>query len=272
MARADISAAMILRLSLAASLAGAGAWTPAFAASPRPAPECRTSAARSDRIEALGQRGELILASGGRAILSGLRWPEEPDDDAAAASRLLVHRGQAVTLTARGDPDRWGRLRVEALIEGEATDIGAELVAAGYAAVDAGEGDVLCRPALLQLEQAARAEARGIWRRPRPATDDGISLRARYGRFVVAQGRLVGVGERSARTYLDFVRRGQDGLTVTVSKRTWRHLQERGLSAASLRGRLIRVRGVIDVGRGPSLDIASADMIEVLDEERAPRR
>ena len=73
------------------------------------------------------------------------------------------------------------------------------------------------------------------------------------------------VGERARRTYLDFARRGEDGLTVTVSKRTWRLLQERGLSAANLRGRLVRVRGIVEVWRGPTLDMASADMIEILD-------
>ena len=101
---------------------------------------------------------------------------------------------------------------------------------------------------------------------------DGAALRARMGRFVVTQGRVLWVGERARRTYLDFARKGEDGLTVTVSKRTWRHLQERGLSAASLRGREVRVRGRLEAWRGPTLDVASADMIEVLDGERAPRR
>jgi hypothetical protein len=50
-----------------------------------------------------------------------------------------------------------------------------------------------------------------------------------------------------------------------VSKRTWRQLQERGLSAATLRGRLVRVRGIVELWRGPTLDVASADMIEILD-------
>lgn len=256
---------------------GAGAWLavgltgPGVAAS-RLAPECRAAPARTDTLQDLGPRGELILGSGARAVLSGLRWPEVPNDAAAAADWLLAHRSKPLTLTVRGEPDRWGRIRVDAALDGEAIDLAGGLIAAGLATVDAGEGDMLCRPALLALENESRTVKRGVWRENPPEVRDGVALRAQNGRFVVVQGRLVGVGERPGRTYLDFVARGRDGLTVTVSKRTWRRLQERGLSAAGLRGRLVRVRGVVEVRQGPILDIASADMIEVLDEERAPRR
>ncbi|KQT19862.1 DNA-binding protein [Methylobacterium sp. Leaf399] len=239
------------------------------AAAPRPVPECRTAPVRSDRLTDLGARGELVLASGTRAVLSGLNWPEEAG---AATAWLLGKRDKALALTARGEPDRWGRIRVDAVVEGEAVDLAGGLVADGLAMVDAGEGDSLCRPGLLALEETARRGGLGLWRTASPEARDGAGLRARADRFVVAQGRLVSVGERATRTYLDFVPRGQDGLTVTVSKRTWRRLQERGLSAASLRGRLVRVRGIVTIGRGPVIDLASADMIEVLDEERALRR
>lgn len=235
-------------------------------------PECRSATARQDTLEAIGPRGELVLGSGGRAVLSGLRWPDATESAAAASGWLTRHRGRPLTLVRRGEPDRWGRERVDALVEDEAVDLAGGLVVAGLAQVDAGEADALCRPALLGLENAARIAKRGVWQAPARDARDGAALSAEAGRFVVAEGRIVNVGERPARTYLDFVRRGETGLTVTVSKRTWRHLAERGLSAAGLRGRRVRVRGVVEMWRGPTLDIASADMIEVLDEERAPRR
>ncbi|WP_375410085.1 DNA-binding protein [uncultured Methylobacterium sp.] len=241
-------------------------------AAPRQAPECRPAPTRTEEITTLGPRGELVLGSGARAVLSGVHWPEDAAASWAAADWLLMHRGRRLTVTGRGDPDRWGHIRIDAAPDDEATNLAGGLIAAGLAATDAGEGDTLCRPALLALERAARGVGRGIWRAGAPDVRDGAALREAAGRFIVAEGRLVGVGERPGRTYLDFVARGRDGLTVTVSKRTWRRLQERGLSAATLKGRLVRVRGVVEVGRGPILDIASADMIEVLDEERAPRR
>lgn len=241
-------------------------------AAPRTAPECRPAPARVDAIAGIGPRGELALASGGRAVLSGLHWPEEAKAASAAEAWLGIRRGRPLTLVARGEPDRWGRVRVDASDEAGGVDLAGGLIAAGLAQADSGEADTLCRPALLGLEQAPRAAGSGLWSVPGPGVRDGAALRAAAGRFVVAQGRLVGVGERPGRTYLDFVSRGEDGLTVTVSKRTWRQLQERGLSATTLEGRLVRVRGVVEVRRGPTIDVASADMIEVLDEERALRR
>ena len=251
------------------------------------APECREAPARRDVLVGLGPRGELVLASGARAVLDGIHWPEPAH--AAAEAWLLRHRGRTLTLVARGETDRWGRTHVDASLEPAASaersaagpddpgsadipDLAAGLVDAGLVPVDAGERDTLCRPGLLAVEAGARRAGRGVWSAAAPEVRDGAALRSRMGRFVVTQGTVLRVGERARRTYLDFTRKGEDGLTVTVSKRTWRQLQERGLSTASLRGREVRVRGRLEAWRGPTLDVASADMIEVLDGERAPRR
>ncbi|KAB1078255.1 pentapeptide repeat-containing protein [Methylobacterium soli] len=263
----------------AAATALAAAWGPVpgpARAAPRAGPaECRAAASRTDSLDRLGPRGEIALASGARVLLGSLHWPEDPAAAASAAAWLDRHRGRSLTVTARGEPDRWGRSRIDAILDpedagGEPTDLAGGLIRAGLAQVDAGEGDVLCRPGLLALEEGARRAGLGLWGAPGPGAQDGAALRAAAGRFVVARGRIVGVGERSARTYLDFVRRGEDGLTVIVSKRTWRRLQEHGLSAAGLKGRVVRVRGIIEIGRGPVMDVASAEMIEVLgdDDER----
>ncbi|WP_348645180.1 DNA-binding protein [Methylobacterium sp. BTF04] len=252
-------------------LALVSAGSPTLAASPAAPPECRTSLARDDVLAGVGARGELVLASGSRAVLDGLHLPEAPDAAAGAGAWLEGHRGRTLTLVARGETDRWGRAHVDATTD-HSLDLAGGLVEAGLAAVAAGERDALCRPALLAVEAGARGAGRGVWSATLPEARDGAALRAQIGRFVVAHGRVLNVGERPRRTYLNFARRGEDGLTVTVSKRTWRQLQERGLSATALKGRRVRVRGVVESWRGPTLDIASADMIELLDEERAPRR
>ncbi len=78
------------------------------------------------------------------------------------------------------------------------------------------------------------------------------------------EGTVRHVGERGTRTYLDFVPRGGDGLTVTVTKRTWRTMAAHGLTADSLHGTRVRVRGIIEIGRGPVIAAATPDAIEVL--------
>lgn len=261
MAAADarILATALAALWLVAPADGAGRAGPA---------ECRAGPARAEILDGTGPRGELRLASGARAVLGSLRWPEGADADAAARGWLEARRGSRLTLVPRGPPDRWGRDHVDAQVEGGDLDLAGGLVAAGLAFADAGEADSLCRPALLSVEAAARERRLGIWAAPLPASGDGAALRALAGRFAVIEGRVRHVGERSARTYLDFAARGEDGLTVTVTKRTWRMMRGRGLSAEALRGRRVRVRGILEVRRGPTLEAASAEAVEVLEDTR----
>ena len=231
--------------------------------------DCMAGPARAEVLEGVGLRGEIRLASGGRAVLDSLRWPDAPEPAAAARSWLDARRGTGLTVTPRGQPDRWGRERADIQVAEGDTDLAGGLIGEGLAFADANEADSLCRPALRLVEAAAQAKRRGLWREPLPAATDGPALRAFAGRFVVVEGRLHHVGERGARTYLDFGARGADALTVTVSKRTWRMVRARGLSAASLEGRTVQVRGILEIWRGPTLEVG-ADAIEVLGEADRP--
>jgi hypothetical protein len=244
-------------------------WGPAAAQGPvaaQGAAECGAGAARADRLAEVGPRGEIRLASGARVLLDSLRWPDEPEADRAARAWLEARRAGDLTVVPRGAPDRWGRRRADLVPEDGEADLAGGLAAAGLAAVDPGEADALCRPALLRAEAGARARGLGLWRAPLPEARDGPALRALAGRFVVVEGRVRHVGERAARTYLDFVRRGEDGLTVTVSKRTWRRVLEHGLTGAGLTGRRVRVRGVVEIRRGPVIEVAVPELVEPLDE------
>lgn len=254
-----------------ALLAGA-----AEAAAPRtrePA-ACRGRKAGQDRLAAVAARGELVLASGRRARLDGLRWPDDPAAAEAARAWLAGLAGRALATREAPEPDRWGRITLDAVTtEGDPVDLAGGLVAAGLVPVDAGEGDSLCRPGLLALEEVARRDGRGLWAGAPPvAADDVARLSALTGRFAVVEGRVRNVGERERRTYLNFAPFGAEGVTVTVSKRTWRIMLERGFSAVALRGRRVRARGIVELWRGPTLDVGAAEMIEMLDEEQAQRR
>ncbi|MCJ2014140.1 thermonuclease family protein [Methylobacterium sp. J-076] len=233
---------------------------------PVPHPDCTPAPARTETLDGLGLRGEMRFASGGRAVLDSLRWPE---DDAPARDRLARWAGQRLVVVPLGSPDRWGRERVAAEAEAGGDfegDLAGDLVGAGLAHADPGEAEALCRPALRLVEAMARRRRLGLWRDGPLAAEDGAALRGLAGRYAVVKGVVRHVGERSARTYLDFGPRGGDGLTVTVTKRTWRTMAAHGLTADSLPGRRVRVRGVVEVWRGPVIAAATADAVEMLDE------
>ena len=254
--RAAVSATALSAI-VGAAPAGAG---PAAGAA-----ECRAEPARTETLDGIGLRGEIRLASGARVVLDSLRWPDAPEGAEAARAWLEARRGDSLVVVPRGQPDRWGRARADIQVADSDIDLAGGLIAAGLALADANEADSLCRPALRSVEAAARAKRLGLWREPVVMATDGPALRSLAGRFAVVEGRIRHVGERSARTYLDFAARGEDGLTVTVSKRTWRMVRARGLSAALLEGRRVRVRGILDVWRGPTLE-AAVDAIEILSE------
>lgn len=79
---------------------------------------------------------------------------------------------------------------------------------------------------------------------------------------------MLSVGERRSRTYLNFGRDYARDFAVTVSKRAWSRFTGRGLGAEALRGRLVRVRGVIEIRRGPVMELWVPDMLEVRELKR----
>lgn len=252
---------------------------------PRPAPaapRCAFAAAEDDAVAAVEETGDVVLASGRRARLLDVRWTSLDDTADAAATPQAVSarpgalawlrtlRAVRVTTLSAGAVDRWNRspavLAVPSGGPAAPVDVAELLVAEGLALVDAGERDRLCRPELLAVEASARAARRGVWRdRPHRALDlEGLGRQA--GRFTAIEGRVVSVGERRERTYLNFGRDFAKDFAVVLPKRSWAALKEAGHSASSLRGRLVRVRGVVEVRRGPSVEVTAADMVEVLAE------
>jgi hypothetical protein len=227
-----------------------------------------------DRIEAVSAEGEIRLGRLGAVRLADIRLP-----DGDAATRPLVWLRGLVGRNLRvsaGAPDRWQRRRATLALTDEAApiDIGELLIAEGFAVVDAGEEDGLCRPALLAVESRARDSRLGLWKAETGPlrADDVAALAGRLGRFAIVEGRVVSVGERPARTYLNFGRVGTGAFTVTLPRRTWSNLRSRGVSAENLRGRRVRARGTIEMWRAATMEIVAADVLEILEAEPGSRR
>jgi hypothetical protein len=226
-----------------------------------------------DVITSVSVHGELDLASGRTLKLLDVRLPAADDDNVRrplAWLQSLVGRRVAASTLAAGD--RWGRQAADVALLDEPSpiDIADLLVAEGLAMVDAGDKSVLCRPELLIAERRARARRLGVWaRKPHGpfAAHDVARLKALTGRFALVEGVVRSVGERRQRTYLNFGRDWKDDMTVTIPKRTWTTLVERGLSAAALKGKRVRVRGVLEEWQGVAMEITAADMLEVLGQD-----
>jgi len=219
-----------------------------------------------DVVAGVGERGEIALASGRLVRLADLRPPEPLWDGGAAAGRLAGLVGRPVEVMADPATDRWGRHAAELRADGR--DLAEALLSEGLAVVDAAD---LCRPGLLDLEDAARRRRLGAWAREeaRPIwVGDTARILALKGRFALVEGRVLGVGERGRRAYLNFGRDWGRDTTVTIPQRTWSILARRGWDAAFLQGRRVRARGVVEDWRGPAIELTSADALEIWDADR----
>lgn len=233
----------------------------------RAAARCERTPA-DDTVQSVSAAGELMLASGRAIKLLDIRLPADEAVLAKPLAWLRALAGQRVGVAAVGGADRWGRIAAEVAAQGEgaAIDVADLLISEGFAMVDAGERDALCRPELLAREAQARGRRIGLWAeaRFRPVgAGDMARLGALVGQFALVEGRVRGVGERRERTYLNFGSDWKSDFTITIPKRIWAALRERGVTAASLKGARVRARGVLEEWQGVALEITAADMLEV---------
>jgi hypothetical protein len=237
-------------------------------------PACYGSAAQ-DRIRQVSRHGDLQLASGKIVVLSGIRIPDDGPERQRALDWLKGFEGQSVRLDSTKAADRWDRQASALRTTGDSPrDLARGLVEAGLALVDAGVAETLCSPDLLAVEATARRQSLGIWAqdryKPLDATQRDL-LRERTGTFALVEGRVRSIGERQQRTYLNFGGKWAEDFTVIISRKTWAHMTERGITAASLKGSRIRARGILEDWQGAALHVKAPEMIERIEDPR-PRR
>jgi endonuclease YncB( thermonuclease family) len=258
------AAPLALLVLLAATAQASGAPTSVDAACGREAGE--------DAIVSVAARGEMVVASGRTLTLLDIRLPDENEAFGRARTALQALIGRRVTIAPAGAPDRWNRIAADvSLLDETATvSLAGRLVDDGLALVDAGERRALCRPELLGREERARAARKGIWASTAhgPVTAaETARLQGLVGHFALVEGVVRSVGERRERTYLNFGPDWATDLTVTIPKRLWATMGERGVSSATLRGRRVRARGLVEEWQGVAVEITAPDMLEVLGQE-----
>jgi endonuclease YncB( thermonuclease family) len=230
------------------------------------------------RIVRIDTNLEPVLEDGRRLLIAGVETPHTPEASAIARNSLagwLEGREIRVAPLSPG-PDRWGR--TVAHIHGPARD-GAPMLAA-FGLVDAGLVRVRphaeaagCIPALLKAEQGARSARLGVWSLPEFAVlkaNDPSSLPAAGGAVVIAEGRVYSINATHNRTYINFGRARNIDLAVTIPRQTLRTFE--GMDLKQLRGRMIRVRGLLERRPGPQIEVAAPYAIEILDGKGAATR
>lgn len=186
----------------------------------------------------------------------------------AQARRWLRRRavGREVALAGSAADRRGRRLAQVFLADPDGTWLQEALVERGLAVAYSFAGHSACMAALLARERAARAAGRGLWAHGdlvRPA-DQPEALNRLTGDFVIAEGRVVSIGERRLRTYIDFGTYWSRDFTVVVGGRDRDAFAEAGMELSALADRRIRVRGWIEAETGPTVVATHPEQIEIV--------
>ncbi|HWT31416.1 MAG TPA: thermonuclease family protein [Propylenella sp.] len=258
---------MVMMMALALAPAG-----PGFAAE-----KCLTGARETTGAEVIDSR--TVAADGKLFYLVGIETFGLllPDPEGAKAAEVALQRrlqalvaGGAVQIRVVDDrPDRYGRL--PALIGREGRALVQETSAReGLAIAFAGGKRVPCFDAILAAEDEARRTHRGYWAGLSLPWARPEALRPYVGRFAIFEGKVISVGNRRARTYLNFGGLWSEDVTVEIDAK---HRDALGGEAAlaGLAGRPVRIRGFVEERSGPVVVVTSPNQLEILAEAAANR-
>jgi hypothetical protein len=240
---------------------------------------CTLEGAEPATVAAVDEDFDLLLDDGRRATLAGLEFPPASARDLRAAVRRrladwLVGREVFIGAFAVA-PDRWGRIPARLFAaKGEGPE--SPLVSVGSALLEAGEARFRpdasaesCATPYQIAEQPAREALRGVWLEPAFRPIDlshpgaGALLLQSKGMTLVS-GRIHSLGETREAFYLNFGEKRMQDFSVVISRRNLAMFARSGISLKTLIGRQARVRGLIDTGFGPRMQISTPAEIEIV--------
>jgi hypothetical protein len=243
---------------------------------------CPVEGQTHGRVASVNERLELILDGGLRLKIARVDPPRptpgDPELDVHARDRLSLWLiGQDILFVPpESGLDRWGRLVafVFAAAPGQANGlkmvpmpVGEALIDAGLARYEPSAAARPCRASLLAAEAGARATGLGLWADPYYAViaaADRPSFAEKAGTAVIVEGRITSIADRKPRIMIYFgARQGWD-FSVTILPHNSKAFETAYAALASLTGRTVHVRGLLDTRFGPQIEISNPDEIEVI--------
>lgn len=245
----------------------------AFAgASARAASGCAPDDTASTTVQLTGldPAGDPLLGDGRRLRLVGLAPRQSPEEASRFDAGLRGFLSRPLGLAILGEPDRWGRLPARLSVPPASPadtpqDLAQLLLARGAALPLAEPGASPCETVQKPTVQKTVTSATQV--SPLTAVDghDLAAVKAQEGRYVMLEGRIASVGERSQRTYLNFSRRPKEAASIVLSRSLWRELKSAGWTASHLGGKRLRAYGVLSGRDGLLLEVASRTALELID-------
>lgn len=189
---------------------------------------------------------------------------------ASAARRLLADLlsvGTVVCLDLGGPgatADRYGRLPAQVYRE-DGLWLQGQLLGIGLARVWPTPQARERIDEMLAVEKGARVARRGLWRlsafRVRSSEDAELAPAG----LQIVEGRVLEAERRGELWYLNFGADWRRDFTVVIGKQALAEFVRAGLEPYALKGRMIRVRGMLQRYNGPMIEVLVPQQIELVE-------
>jgi hypothetical protein len=83
----------------------------------------------------------------------------------------------------------------------------------------------------------------------------------------LVEGRVASIGHTAPRLYLNFGL-GRGGFSLTIARRQLALFDRAGLPEKNLLHQLIRVRGVVEIGAAPQIELFHPEQIEFMEDRK----
>ncbi|WP_063290337.1 MULTISPECIES: thermonuclease family protein [unclassified Pseudovibrio] len=186
-----------------------------------------------------------------------------PEQDLLLADDFFEEREVRVKALIE-QKDRWGR-RPAILVDPELGDLSVWLVKAGMAIVRPQLRAFNCLKFLINLESMAREKNVGLWVIKNVINDYKSISYEQIGLYGIVEAKLISVGQTRSKTYLNFGERWTEDLTGIIQRGTLADFSEFGHDLSVMKGKRVRLRGVMQLNQGPLIELKHPAQLELLD-------
>lgn len=228
------------------------------------------TSAHTVQLMGIGRGGTLLL---GQAVSPDRPKPYRLADVTLVPDAIdqnmspLLKTGRIFRAFFVGSKDRYGRRAVHLVGDGTRW-VQADMLAAGRAFALPRPGvSASCRAALRAMEQDGERNTRGVWSGSSPVlpASDLARLYEQRGAFVLVEGKVLSVGDRARRVYLNFGETWSEDFTVSLAKSGRGAFNGDLTRLLAAKGKTLRVRGVLDWSGGPLIRVMDEGQIEFVE-------
>jgi hypothetical protein len=264
---AELRGLLLCFLSLFARLASSLCWLLSGVAVAQAAtvPACFPQGGFEARDVLAKTAKEIALTDKGILLLAGIEVPDFLEARTLSRVNELIAQKNLRYVPVTAKPDRYQRIVADAAVD--SLWLQGTLVGEGLAlSLPAGLKSA-CAAELMQVEKTARANKAGVWSQPisvQIETDDKEALQKLAGKFAIIEGKVLNVGARDYATFINFGKNYRQDFAVIVAKKSLASVEAKQALAA-LKGKRVRVRGIVEAGPAPRLHLEDPLALEVLE-------